>query len=169
MKRTILFLIAAAISAGICLNTFAQTTRAKSEEIIAMLHSYGDKDGFEMVTIGKFGINIAKIFAKRSAETKEEKQEILEFMDGLQQMVVLDFEDAASGMKAEFKAKISDFLKMSEKIVEIKDHGESMNIYGSSSNDGEAIDDLIIYAPDDCALICLFGTISARTIAEMME
>ncbi len=158
----------AAIAVGTCLNAGAQTTKSKSKDIIDLVHSYSPKDGFEVVSVGKFGINIAKVFAKKAAETKEEKKEIMEFMDGLQQMVIVDFEDAASAQKDEFKSRIADFLKNSEKIVEMKDNGESMNIYGSSSNDGETIDDLIMYVPEDCALICLLGRISAKNIADMM-
>ncbi len=169
MKIIIAFFIAAAVAAGTCFNAGAQTTGAKSEDVINLVHSYSGKDGFQVISVGKFGINIAKVFAKKSAETKEEKKEIMEFMDGLQQMVVVDFEDAADSQKAEFKSKIADFLKNSEKIVEMKDKGESMNIYGSSSDDGETIDDLIIYAPEDCALICLFGKVSAKNISEMMD
>ncbi len=168
MKRIIIILIAAVLSAGSVFSAGAQTTKAKSKDIIDLVHSYSPKDGFEVVSVGKFGINIAKVFAKKSAETKEEKNEIMEFMDGLQQMVIVDFEDAADADKAEFKAKVSEWLKESEKIVEMKDKGESMNIYGSSSNDGETIDDLIMYVPEDCALICLLGRISTKTIAEKM-
>ncbi len=159
----------AAIAAGTCLNAGAQGTGARSEEILNLVHSYSAKDGFEVISVGKFGINIAKVFAKKAAETKEEKKEIMEFMDGLQQMVVVDFEDAADAPKAEFKSKISDFLNKSEKIVEMKDNGETMTIYGSSSDDGTAIDDLVMYVPEDCALICLLGRISADSISEMMD
>ncbi len=159
----------AAVAAGTCLNAGAQTTGAKSRDIIDIVHSYSAMDGFEVISVGKFGLNIAKVFAKKSAETKEEKKEIAEFMDGLQQMVVVDFEDAADTPKAEFKSKVAAFLKKSEIIVEMKENGETMTIYGSSSNDGKAIDDLIMYVPEDCALICLWGRISANNISEMMD
>ncbi len=169
MKRIIAVLIVAAVAAGNVFSAGAQTTEARSEEIINLVHSYGAKEGVEVVSVGKFGINIAKMFAKKSAETKEEKKEIAAFMDGLQQMVVVDFEDASDEVRSEFKSKIESFLSKSEKIVEVKESGAAaMNIYGSSSDDGKTIDDLIMYVPDDCALICLLGRVSTDVITEMM-
>ncbi len=168
MKRIIAVLIVAAVAAGATFNACAQTTEAWSKEIIDLVHSYSAKEGVEVVSVGKFGISIAKVFARKSAETKDEKEEIAEFMDGLQQMVVVDFENASDRVKSEFKSKIEGFLSKSEKIVEVKDSGEAMNIYGSSSDDGKTIDDLIMYVPDDCALICLLGRVSTDIISETM-
>ncbi len=167
MKKFLVILMVAVITAGNMVDAGAQTTKAKSKDIIDLVHSYSAKEGVEVVSVGKFGINIAKMFAKKSAETKEEKKEIADFMEGLQQMIVVDFEDASDDVKSEFKSKIEAFLSKSEKIVEVKDSGEAMNIYGSSSDDGETIDDLIMYVPEDCALICLLGRISTKTIGEM--
>ena len=52
-------------------------------------------------------------------------------------------------------------LKGAETIMSVKDGGESMNMYGTISNKGDAIDDLIIFVPEGHALVCFFGKISA--------
>jgi hypothetical protein len=44
-----------------------------------------------------------------------------------------------------------------------------MNLYGTSSSNGERIDDIILFVPQDCALICLFGKISTEKIADIIE
>ena len=54
-------------------------------------------------------------------------------------------------------------------IMEIKDEGETLNLYGTSSDDGSSIEDIILYVPEDHTLICLFGSISSQKIADIVK
>ena len=54
-------------------------------------------------------------------------------------------------------------------IVEVKEDGETLNVYATSASGGERLDDLIVFIPEDCALICLFGSISSDKIADILE
>ena len=56
-----------------------------------------------------------------------------------------------------------------EKILEVKEEGENINIYGTSSGDGERIEDIIIFVPDNCELICLFGSVSIQQISDIVK
>jgi hypothetical protein len=51
----------------------------------------------------------------------------------------------------------------------VKDEEETVNIYGTSVNGGESIDDLMIFIPEDCTLVCILGSISAERIADLIE
>ena len=51
----------------------------------------------------------------------------------------------------------------------MKEEGETVNIYGTSVNGGESIDDLMIFIPEDCTLVCILGSISAERIADLIE
>ena len=54
-----------------------------------------------------------------------------------------------------------------ELLIEAKDEGEKVSIYGTSSRDGSRISDIVMFAPDDGALICFFGTIDAARLGEL--
>ncbi len=121
-----------------------------------------------MVAVGNMGLGLMKMIARISAETEEDKAAV-ELIDGVGKIFALEYGDAAQAEKDSFNAKISRVLDTAEKIVEVKDGGETVNIYGTSSDDGESIDDLIIFVPEECALVCLFGTVSSKGIAAIIE
>ncbi len=54
-------------------------------------------------------------------------------------------------------------------FLEVKDGSETVRIFGVASEDGEEVKDFVLYAPDDCALVCLFGSISMEAVASMVE
>ena len=68
-----------------------------------------------------------------------------------------------------FERKVSAILDDAEKIIEVKDGGDSLNVYGTMSKKGDRIEDLVIFIPEDCAMICLFGSISTDKIAELVK
>ena len=53
--------------------------------------------------------------------------------------------------------------------MEVKDEGDVLNIYGTCADDGDSIDDLIIFSPGDYSLIYLLGSISAQKMADLIE
>ena len=82
-------------------------------------------------------------------------------MKGLDKMVIVEYAEAADEIKAEFSDRISNVLVNAETIMSVRESGTTMNMYGTISETGDTIGDLIIFVPSDCALICFFGKISA--------
>jgi hypothetical protein len=99
----------------------------------------------------------------------EEERAALEIMDGLRRIVVLDYEEADSSQRESFTRKMTEILDSAEKIIEVKDEEDILNIYGTCADDGDSIDDLMIFSPGDCSLICLFGSISSQKVADLIE
>jgi hypothetical protein len=44
-----------------------------------------------------------------------------------------------------------------------------MQIFGLYDERTDAVRDFVLYTPSECALICIFGSVSMNTIARMME
>ena len=44
-----------------------------------------------------------------------------------------------------------------------------MKIYGVFDEQSGTVQDFVLYAPSDCALICLFGSISMDAIAQLVS
>ena len=103
-----------------------------------------------------------------SAETEEDRA-ALAILNGINKVVVVTYEDATEAKQKEFNSKLSKLLNNAEKILEVKDEGDTVNIYGTSVNGGESIDDLMIFIPEDYTLICILGSISAERIADLIK
>lgn len=168
MKKLIAIVLLAALTAGSGMTAGAASRKSESAAVTSLVREYNNKQGFETVSVGGLGLGLVKIIAKAAAESPEDRK-ALEILDGLNRVVVMEYESADPETRQEFAAKVEKVLENSEKILEVKDNGETMNLYGTSSGNGERIDDIILFVPQDCALICLFGKISTEKIADIIE
>ena len=84
-------------------------------------------------------------------------------------MVVVNYEDATTADQKAVNSKLSKLLSDAEMIMEIKDEGDNVNIYGTSVNGGESSDDLMIFIPEEYTLVCVLGSISAERISDLIK
>ena len=160
MKKIIAILMLAVMLIGVVPPLSAKDNKEiKTSEITGVVSSYKGKDGFTVFSIGKFGMSMVAKLAKIADDP-----EAVKIMKGLDKMVIVEYHDAEQAVKEEFTAKISKALKGAETIMSVKDGGQSMNMYGAISDKGDAIDDLIIFVPEESILICFFGKISAEVM-----
>lgn len=145
----------------------AEYKNTNSGAVTDLIREYNLTEGFETVSVGGLGLGLIKMIAKPSMD--EEERAALEIMDGLRRIVVLDYEDADSSQRESFTRKMTEILDRAEKIIEVKDEEDILNIYGTCADDGDSIDDLMIFSPGDCSLICLFGSISSQKVADLIE
>lgn len=115
----------------------------------------------EMVSIGGMALKFGKMVSGLDRE--------LPVMRGVKSMIVVDYDDCPAAVKDKFNARMAGELRGCELLMEAKDGNEKMSIYGTSSDDGGKISDIIMFAPEDGALICFFGTISASDLAELVN
>jgi hypothetical protein len=71
--------------------------------------------------------------------------------------------------RQQFNSKLTDLFAGVEKIIEIKDEEDVVNIYGTLGNGGETLEDVIIYLPEDCALICFIGSIDFDKLSDLIK
>lgn len=145
----------------------AEYKNTNSGAVTDLIREYNLTEGFETVSVGGLGLGLIKMIAKPSMD--DEERAALEIMDGLRRIVVLDYEEADSSKRESFTRKMTDILDRAEKILEVKDEEDILNIYGTCADDGDSIDDLMIFSPGDCSLICLFGSISSQKVADLIE
>ena len=145
----------------------AEYKNTNSGAVTDLIREYNLTEGFETVSVGGLGLGLIKMIAKPSMD--EEERAALEIMDGLRRIVVLDYEEADSSKRESFTRKMTEILDRAEKIIEVKDEEDVLNIYGTCADGGDSIDDLMIFSPGDCSLICLFGSISSQKVADLIE
>ena len=141
--------------------------KVNSGAVTGLIREYNLTEGFEAVSVGGLGLGLIRMIANASMD--EEERAALELMNELRRIVVLDYEDADPSKRESFTRRMTDILDRAEKIMEVKDEGDILNIYGTCADDGYSIDDLIIFSPGDYSLICLFGSISAQKVADLIE
>ena len=165
MKK-IIFVTLCLLTASFASIAANQNTDAKN--IISTVSAYQNVTGVEVISVGKLGLGLAKGIANLSAESKEDRA-VLAIMNGINKLVLVNYEDAEAGKQKELNSKLSKLFNNSEKILEFKDEEETINIYGTSVNGGKSIHDLMIFIPEDYTLICALGSIRAERIADLIK
>lgn len=166
MKRIVLMvLMSAAVLAGV---SAREKNNISTDSVIALIKEHKGKPGFETVSVGKIGMGLVKIILSTEADDPEAKA-VLDMMKGIDKFIVVNYEDAQVADRNAFGTKLNRLFDGTEKIIEVKDGEDEVNIYGTSVNGGESIDDIMIYIPSDCTLICVLGSISADRIADIIE
>ena len=131
-----------------------------------LVSSFKGTEGFEVVDIGGIGMSLLKAAAKSAAETPEDR-EALKLFNGLKRLTVVDFSDAAPEAREKFLRKAKRILEKGEMLMEAKDDGETVRIYGTSSADGALLHDIALLAGD--ALIFVRGTVPMDQVGELMK
>ena len=107
-----------------------------------------------------------KAAAKSAAETPEDRA-ALELFKGLKRLTIVDFSDAAPEAREKFLRKADRILKGGEMLMEAKDSGETVRIYGTSSANDTLLEDIALLAED--TLIFLRGTIRTDQVEALMK
>ena len=165
MKKIIFVMLSIWLTACSCI---AENKHVNTDNVINTISEYKQTSGVQIISVGKLGLGLAKVVANLSAESEEDKA-ALAILNGINKVVVVNYEDAAAAEQKELSSRFSNLFKGAEEILEIKDEDKVINIYGTSGNEEETIDDLMIFIPEDYTLICVLGSISAERIADLIK
>ena len=138
----------------------------QNNQLRNLVSSYKGTEGFDVVDVGGVSLSLLKAAARTAAETEEDRA-ALKLFNGLKRLTVVDFSEAAPDVKDKFLRKVNRILKGGEMLLEAKDGGETVRIYGTSSADGSLLEDIAILAED--ALIFIRGSIRADQIGALMK
>ena len=130
-----------------------------------LVSDYRGTEGFDVVDVGGLGLSLLKAAARTGAETPEDRA-ALKLFDGLKRLTIVDFSDAAPEVKDKFLRKANRILQGCEMLLEAKDDGETVRIYGTSSDDGDLLEDIALIAGE--ALIFVRGAIRADQVAALI-
>lgn len=166
MKKLIAFILLAVMTAGTGISKAAAA--ADNDGIAGLIRKYGCNEGFEVISFGNLSMGLVKLVANLSAGSPQER-EALDILDGINKFVVVEYGEASAEKKKAFDKEMSALLKDAEKMIEVKDDGDSVDIYGSLSKDGEKITDVIIHIPEDCTFVCLLGNIRTEDLGDVVK
>ncbi len=170
MKRivAILFIGLGLLMAGAA-TSCANAGNAPKSEIKKLIKEFDRKKGVEAVNLGSFAMSIVRKAATADASDDDETMTAVRAMDKISGLTIVDMEDSSRAVRDEFHRKFTALMGEGSLLMSVKDEGEDILFYGTSSPDGKTVDDLIIYMPDDGDLICLWGSISTEALAGLAD
>ena len=134
-------------------------------QLRTLVSEYKGTQGFDVVDFGGLGLGLLKAAARTAAETPEDR-EALKLFDNLKRLTIVDFSEATPEAKEKFLRKTQRILSSGEMLLEAKDDGETVRVYGSSSKDGKTLQDIALLADD--ALIFIRGSIKTDQIEALI-
>jgi hypothetical protein len=137
-----------------------------SGKIRTLVNEYRDEPGFEVVDMGGLALGLLRAAARTQVETPEDRM-ALDLFSAVKRLTVLDFSDAEAARKDKFLRKVKRLLADEEVLLEAKDSGQTVKVYGLSNADGSLLEDIIILADD--TLISLKGKIRPEQLGELMD
>lgn len=143
--------------------TLLSAWAGKPSQLARLARQYKHLDGFEMVSIGPLGTALLK-GTVRSAANKKDREALKVFSD-IKRLLVVDFSDIQADKKATFSAKVEKILSGMDLIMEAKDDGEIVRIYGVEK--GDSVQDCIIYSSDG-DLVVTQGSISLNRLGDLI-
>ena len=130
-----------------------------------LVNEFRDEPGFEIVDMGPLALGLIRAAARTEAKNDDDRKALQVFKD-IKRLTVLDFSDADAAHKEKFLRKAKRILADEEMLMEAKDGGETVRIYGLS-NVSDILEDVIILAGD--ALISVHGKIRADLVGELIN
>ena len=144
------------------------TARAAGQpgQIRTLVNEYSNEPGVDVVDLGSIALGLLRATMRTQAENEQDRKAI-ELLRGIKRLTVLDLSDAAQSVKDSFFRKAKRILANEEMLLEAKDGGETVRVYGISSGDGSILHDIIVLADD--TLISVKGKIRMDQIGELIK
>ena len=137
-----------------------------SGKIRTLVNDFRDQPGFEVVEMGPVALGLIRAAARGEVKNDDDRKALQVFKD-IKRLTILDFSDADEARKEKFLRKAKRILADEEMLMEAKDDGETVRIYGLSNAAGNILEDIIILAGD--ALISVRGKIRADLVGELIQ
>ena len=104
---------------------------------------------------------------RAAAQDDTDARDALQLMRGVRNLAVLDYEGCAPAVREKIVRRLDQALDGSELLMEAKDGGSAMRMFGILDERTDRVRDFVIHAPGDCSLICIFGSIPLDAVAKM--
>ena len=138
----------------------------RTGQLRTLVNEFRNEPGFEVVDMGPVALGLIRAAARGEVKNEEDRKALQVFKD-IKRLTVLDFSAADAARKEKFLRKARRILANEEMLLEAKDDGETVRVYGMSNAAGDILEDVIILAGD--ALISVHGKIRADLVGELIN
>ena len=138
----------------------------RAGKLRTLVNEFRDEPGFEVVDMGPVALGLIRAAARGEVKTEDDRKALQVFKD-IKRLTILDFSDAEASRKEKFLRKAKRVLADEEMLLEAKDGGETIRVYGLSNAAGDILEDIVLLADD--AIISVRGKIRADLIGELVN
>lgn len=149
-----------------------QAKKTDMDRLAALVKEYRGEKDFDCVSLGGVALSLIRGVAKAEVSGDADAMAALNVLKGVNHLTIVDFESCTGSVRDSFAMKVKAVLSDSEVLMEAKDGESSMILYGDMDPDGKSVRNIVMFAPQDCALICIQGKFSVSdlgTIAGEMK
>ena len=138
----------------------------RTGQLRTLVNEFRNEPGFEVVDMGPVALGLIRAAARGEVKTEDDRKALQVFKD-IKRLTILDFSDAEASRKEKFLRKAKRVLADEEMLLEAKDGGETIRVYGLSNAAGDILEDIVLLADD--AIISVRGKIRADLIGELVN
>ena len=137
-------------------------------EVTSIISDFRHYDGVEVVRLGRMGTALIRGVIGHVDAGDADMQALRKTLRGVRGVTVLEYEDAAPDIRRRLDKRISHALRRSELLMEARGDGSAMQMFGVVDDATGTVRDLVMRAPGESTLICLFGSISMDAVSKLM-
>lgn len=166
MKKAIIML--AVLLVPVMSFAVAPGGKISKAKVSALASQYRGKQGVDVIEIGRLGTALLKGIAAMADGNDKDTREALTALKGIKGLTIISYEDAEAELKQKISGKVEKMLKNVDLLMEAKDEGETMRIYGSYSEKSGKVSDVALFSPTDGTFIFLVGSFNLDDISKAM-
>jgi hypothetical protein len=166
MKRIFFFLLLLVPMAAMAGSPEGRIPKSK---LSAFISEYRHCEGVEVVKLGPLATGAVKGVVRVASIGDRDAREARQLMKGLKSLYVFDYGSCQPAIRERISRRLNRIFRNTELLMEVTDEGDQMQIYGLYDERTNVVRDFVLYTPSECALICLFGSISMDTVSRMMN
>lgn len=141
--------------------------RVSQRELSSVVSEFRHCDGVEVMRLGRLGTALVKGVAVHVDDNDDDLREIRQALRGIKGVTVMEYESAAPEVRERVNRRLSSILGKREILMEVKDDGEKVQIFGVLDDATGLVRDIVFHSPSDCALICMFGSLPLDVIGKI--
>lgn len=139
-------------------------------QVVSLVSEFSMCDGFNIVQVGKLGTGLIKKIVRAAADPEiPEEKALLDMVGGIKKVSVIEYGECDAETREKFVRKLDRILPQEDLLIDVRDDGENVRIFGVVSEEEGTVQDFILHAPDENALVCLFGSINIDSISRLIE
>ena len=167
--KNIFIIIVLSLTLPMAGNANAQGKSVPGTQISLLINEYKGYEGFEAVKVGRLATGFIKSMISAGAMDSDdpEVKEIKKMVKGIKKLAVVEYSDCDPEVRQGFSNKVGRLLGGADMLMEVKDGSDVMRMYGVVDDKGGKVKDFVLFSPEDCTLICLFGSISLDSVMNM--
>ena len=160
MKKILLFLL---LLGPITATAASPDGRIPKTQITSFISEYSHCEGVDVVRLGRLATGAVKGVVRVASIGDPDAREALSLMK------VFDYASCTPALRDRIGRRLNRIFRNTELLMEVNDEEDRMQIFGLYDERTDAVRDFVLYTPSECALICIFGSVSMDTISRMMD